>query len=370
MKKQLSLITRSLLLSGVAAFMLSSCIFVPPKEKPEVDPETSTVVPDNSGNNSTTPSDGNETPAEGNENQNGGNGTQNNGTDGSEGTATTDGTDGAGSETPAGGNGAGSGTGTGAGTGTEDSSDDTDSNVVLTKHGLNLVWQDEFEYSGVPDTSKWKYQTGAGGWGNNELQNYLDNTTEAKTAVVEDNVLKIKAYKSGSKWYSARLNTKESWKYGYIEARLKVTDRKGAWPAFWMMPQKSVYGGWPNSGEIDIMENAPSTCGNHKAFSTLHAEGHYAANGAGIGSKVYDDDFSSEWHTFGILWEEDKITCFYDDKERGSYSNNGTVRDWPYDEDFYIILNLAIGGDLGGTNDAGSLNGKAEFLVDYVRVYQ
>ena len=336
MKKQRSLVIRSLLLSGVAAMMLSSCMFVPPKEKEEKTQKETGVVqtPDNgtndnaSGNNSTDNLDNNS-----------GNDTANQGDNSGTGSGNTDGT----SETP-----------------------------VQTKHGLSLVWNDEFNYTGVPNTSKWKYQTGAGGWGNNELQNYLDNTTEAKTAVVEDNVLKIKAYKSGSKWYSARLNTKESWKYGYIEARLKVTDRKGAWPAFWMMPQKSVYGGWPNSGEIDIMENAPSTCGNHKAFSTLHAEGHYAGNGAGIGigSKVYDEDFSSEWHTFGILWEEDKITCFYDDKERGSYSNNGTVRDWPYDEDFYVILNLAIGGDLGGTNDVGSLNGKAEFLVDYVRVYQ
>ena len=308
--------------------MLSSCIFMPPKEETKVGPDTKKEVPDSTDNETPTPADGTgsgtTSPADGEDTQNKDNGTSSGGTE----------------------------------------------NNISTKHGLSLVWQDEFDYSGVPDKTKWKYQTGAGGWGNNELQNYLDNTSEAKTAVVEDNVLKIKAYKSDSKWYSARLNTKKSWKYGYIEARLKVTDRKGAWPAFWMMPQNSVYGTWPDSGEIDIMENAPVTCGNHKVFSTLHAKGHYAGNGKSIGAKVYDENLSAEWHTFGILWTENKITAYYDDVERGSYENNGNINDWPYKEDFYIILNLAIGGDLGGTGFVNSLNGEAEFLVDYVRVYQ
>lgn len=240
----------------------------------------------------------------------------------------------------------------------------------LTKDDLTCVWQDEFEDEGVPDTSKWKYQTGAGGWGNNEFQYYTDNTSTADTAIVEDGHLKIKAYNDGSGWKSARLNSKQSWKYGYIEARLKITDRYGAWPAFWMMPQNSVYGPWPASGEIDIMENAPKV-GNHKVFSTVHAQGHYAGAGAGIGSKFYDSNLSSEWHTFGIMWTEEKITAYYDDVAVGSYVNDGTgYVNWPYDKDFYIILNLAIGGDLGGSEYVNSLNGQAEFLVDYVRVYQ
>lgn len=240
----------------------------------------------------------------------------------------------------------------------------------LTKDDLTCVWQDEFEYEGVPDTSKWKYQTGAGGWGNNELQYYTDNTSTADTAIVEDGHLKIKAYNNGSGWKSARLNSKQSWKYGYIEARLKITDRYGAWPAFWMMPQNSVYGGWPDSGEIDIMENAPNV-GNHKVFSTLHASGHNGGSGAGIGSKFYDSNLSSEWHTFGVMWTEEKITAYYDDVAVGSYVNDGTgYVNWPYDKEFYIILNLAIGGKLGGDQYVNSLNGQAEFLVDYVRVYQ
>ena len=276
MKKQHSLKRRLLLLSGVAAIMCTSCIFIPPKEEVE----------------------------------------------------------------------------------------------VLKKDGLTLVWQDEFEKDGKPDTSKWKYQTGRNnGWGNNELQNYIDNTDEAKTAIVKDGVLTIKAYKDGNEWKSARLNSKQSWKYGYIEARMKITDRKGAWPAFWMMPQSSVYGGWPNSGEIDIMENAPGVA-DHKLFSSLHAAGHYGEHPVSIGGKVYNENLKNEWHTVGVKWTEDKITTFYDDIAVGSYDNNGRREDWPYDQNFYIILNLAIGGNLGRTEFVNSLNGQAEFLIDYVRVYQ
>lgn len=295
MKKQLSLKLRLLLLSGVAVFMTTSCMFMPPKDTKE------TIK-----------------------------------------------------------------------TEAEEAEDGT---TVYKKDGLTCVWHDEFDYEGVPDTSKWKYQTGHGnnGWGNQELQNYIDNTTEANTAVVEKSnggLLKIKAKYEDGEWKSARLNSKQSWKYGYIEARMKITDRKGAWPAFWMMPEGRA--DWPFCGEIDIMENAPSTCGNHKVFSTLHAEDHNSGSGAGIGSSVYDEKLSSEWHTFGVKWTEDKITAYYDDEEAGSYTNNGLGEtDWPYDKNFYIILNLAIGGNLGGPkSDVDSLNGNAEFLIDYVRVYQ
>lgn len=248
---------------------------------------------------------------------------------------------------------------------------DENGKEVLKKNGLTCVWRDEFDYTGVPDTSKWTYQTGHGqnGWGNNEKQNYIDNTTDAKTAIVKDEVLTIKAYKEGNEWKSARINSKQSWKYGYIEARMKITDRPGAWPAFWMMPQGRK--DWPACGEIDIMENAPATCGNHTLFSSLHAEGHNSASPASIGKKKYDANLSSEWHTVGIMWTGQKITAFYDDVAVGSYDNDGSgVVNWPYDQNFYIILNLAIGGNLGGDDYVNSLNGQAEFQIDYVRVYQ
>lgn len=251
---------------------------------------------------------------------------------------------------------------------------DLDEDEEAPKKGdMSLVWQDEFDYTGVPDSSKWKFETGRnGGWGNNELQDYQDNSKNATTAIVGDGYLKIKAFNDNGTWKSARLNSKQSWKYGYIEARLKVTNKKGAWPAFWMMPQNSEYGVWPASGEIDIMENAPSTAGENVAFSTLHAEGHYAGDGKSIGKDNFGDDFGNGWHTFAIQWDEGKISAFYDDKLQNTYYNDGTgYKNWPYDKEFFVILNLAIGGNLGGTNDVASLgDAGAEFLVDYVRVYQ
>jgi beta-glucanase (GH16 family) len=242
---------------------------------------------------------------------------------------------------------------------------------TITRNGMSLVWSDEFDYTGVPNTAKWKYQTGNGGWGNNEIQNYIDNTSTATTAVVSDGTLKIKAIYDSGTWKSARMNSKSSWKYGYMEARMKITDVKGFWPAFWMMPQNSVYGEWPASGEIDIMENAPSTCQDHRVFSTLHAQGHYAGSGAAIGSKIFGAGLSSEWHTIAIKWTEDKITALYDDEVMDSYTKGDrTWTNWPYDQDFYFILNLAVGGNLGGSGYADHVTDGAVFELDYVRVYQ
>jgi len=235
-----------------------------------------------------------------------------------------------------------------------------------------LVWSDEFTNSGCPLTTKWKYQIGSGGWGNNEVQNYIDNSSSATTAYVSNGTLKIKAYKDGSTWKSARMNSRQSWKYGYIEAKMKVTNIKGFWPAFWMMPQDSIYGSWPSSGEIDIMENAPSTCGVNRVFSTLHAKGHYydgnGGSGKSIGSKSFED-LESEYHTFAIKWNENQIIAYYDGAEQGSYNNDGNgYKNWPYDKEFYIILNLAVGGNLGGS---GYNNHESAILeIDYVRVYQ
>lgn len=251
-----------------------------------------------------------------------------------------------------------------------------DDDETVNKDGMQLVWSDEFDYTGVPNTSKWKYQTGKSGWGNNELQNYIDNSTVSadNTAIVEDGYLKIRAYYKGGEWKSARLNTKQSWKYGYIEARLKVTDKMGAWPAFWMMPTNfhESTNPWPDCGEIDIMENAPYAAGSNVVFSSLHAKGHYSEHPESIGKKNFGSSFGDEWHTFGLQWDETKISAVYDGEVMGTYYNDGTgKKNWPYNTDFYIILNLAIGGNLGGTSAAASLQGSdVEFLVDYVRVYQ
>lgn len=231
-----------------------------------------------------------------------------------------------------------------------------------------LVWSDEFDYSGMPNSSKWKYEIGASGWGNNEIQNYQSNTSN-DVAYVSDGTLKIKAYKDGSTWKSARMNSIQNWKYGYIEASMKVTNLNGFWPAFWMMPSESIYGGWPGCGEIDIMENAPAVCGANRVFSSLHAANHSGSDAKSIGSSSSLEDLSSTWHTFGIKWTESQITAYYDGVEQGTYNNDGTgYENWPYDQNFFIILNLAVGGNLGG---AGYDNYDEAFLeLDYVRVYE
>lgn len=240
-----------------------------------------------------------------------------------------------------------------------------------------LVWSDEFDTDGVPDTTKWRYETGRTGWGNEELQNYVSNEATADTASVKDGVLTIKAYYSGSEWRSVRMLTRPSWKYGYIEAKLKVTDKKGAWPAFWMMPEviRDGQGGkWPDDGEIDIMENSPSTQGEHAVFSTLHAKGHNGGNGASIGKKIYASDLSEDWHTFAVKWTEDYIAAYYDGAFQKYYAKGTKDKtNWPYDQNFFVILNLAIGGQLGGTEDANKLRSEGTdvlYQVDYVRVYQ
>jgi beta-glucanase (GH16 family) len=242
----------------------------------------------------------------------------------------------------------------------------------VTKDGMTKVWWDDFDdYTGAPDPDLWTYQTGKSGWGNNELQNYTDNSENPNEAFVGNGYLTIRAHHDGTEWKSARLNSKQAWKYGYIEARMKITDTKGCWPAFWMMPRDSIYGGWPASGEIDIMENAPATCGNHTLFSSLHAQGHYSGNPASIGKKNFGSNLKNEWHTVAVKWTENKIWAIYDGEVMGSYTNNGRWEDWPYDKEFYIILNLAIGGNLGGTGYVNSIpNKEALFLIDYVRVYQ
>lgn len=237
-----------------------------------------------------------------------------------------------------------------------------------------LVWADEFDQDGVPNVKNWKYQTVPfmPGWGNNELQIYTDNSEVPDTASVQDGFLRIKAYKKDGEWYSARMNSKKAWKYGYIEARMKITDTKGCWPAFWMMPLDSVYGGWPKGGEIDIMENAPAVCGDHAVFSSLHAQGHYGSNPAPLGWKDFGENLKNEWHVIALDWTENEIKSYYDGQLMGSYKNDGNgFENWPYDSEFYLIMNLAIGGNLGGTSFVDSIpNQEAEFLIDYVRVYQ
>jgi beta-glucanase (GH16 family) len=239
------------------------------------------------------------------------------------------------------------------------------------KSGLSLVWSDEFDSGTTPSTDDWTHEVWSPGYVNNEKQYYTDSSD---TAYISDGTLKIRAYKSSGNWYSARIKTAglHSWKYGYMEAHIKQPAGNGVWPAFWMMPEDSSYGTWPRSGELDIMEYSPNTTGS-STYATVHHSKSSSAAGtdlySSLGSKTFSDA-TSAFHTYGLKWTSSYVEAFYDGSLLGTkyYNDGGGWVNWPYDKNFYIILNLAMGGTLGGTIDS-SLT-EATYEIDYVRVYQ
>ncbi|WP_304226243.1 glycoside hydrolase family 16 protein [Gracilinema caldarium] len=239
---------------------------------------------------------------------------------------------------------------------------------TLTFEGLSLAWSDEFDgASDAPDSAKWTYDLGGGGWGNNEVQTYTDTRTNS---YVSNGTLKIKALKSGSTWTSARLKTdgKYSWKQGYIEARIKLPAGNGVWPAFWMLGDNIGTVGWPKCGEIDVMEYSPATTGVNKVFGTVH---YATATGThdyrSLGEKI-DSTVTTAFHTYGVKWTSTEITLYIDGQKIGTPFKKMADTPWPFDQNFFIILNIAMGGNLGGTID--STLTQAIMEVDYIRVYQ
>lgn len=240
---------------------------------------------------------------------------------------------------------------------------------VIDSGARTIVWQDEFDSGSVPDPASWVYELGAGGWGNNEKQTY---TNSSANAYVSDGTLKIKSIKDANgAWTSARIKTsgKHSWKYGYVEARIKVPATHGVWPAFWMMPETSAYGSWPKSGEIDIMEYSPFIVGDNHVFGTVHYGDSFENHKYTSLANVVVDTATTEFHTYGVEWTAESITQFIDGAQVGNpYMINGDWTTWPFDQNFFVILNLAMGGNLGGPIDAALT--EAVYEIDYVRVYR
>lgn len=241
--------------------------------------------------------------------------------------------------------------------------------VVTTKN--NLVLSEEFNTDGVIDNNLWTFNIGTGnnGWGNNELQYYTNRTENIK---VENGVLKITARREqylGASYTSARILTKGKFetKYGRIEARIKLPWGKGLWPAFWMLGANSDTVIWPQCGEIDIMEylgNNPT-----KVFGTVHGPGY--SGGESI-SKTYtlpNNRFDNDFHVFGIEWDENYINYYVDDVLYNQITPEDVPGEWVFNQPFYIILNMAVGGNLPGSPNSDTVFPQ-EMLVDYVRVYQ
>ena len=239
----------------------------------------------------------------------------------------------------------------------------------------DLVWADEFDQpnGSPPDSTKWNHQQGGSGWGNGELQHYTDTT---ENSFIQDGMLVIKAnkeYMLGRDYTSARLTTqfKGDWTYGRFEIRARLPNTQGIWPAFWLLPSRGVYGSGTAGGEIDIMEMIGSEPG--RSYATLHF-----GNPPEHSSDSYDlsagTSFSDDFHVFALEWEPDEIRWYVDDHLFHS------ATDWftsakkaafpaPFDQNFYLIINVAVGGTWPGKPDETSVFPQMMY-VDYVRVYQ
>jgi len=232
----------------------------------------------------------------------------------------------------------------------------------------NLVFEEEFDGTSL-DLTTWEYQIGSGGWGNNELQYY----TNGSNVEVSNGTLKIIAQKFGDTYTSSRIRTinKADFRYGRIETRIRLPIGQGIWPAFWMMPTDDVYGGWPRSGEIDIMEYLGND--SNTVYGTCHF-GH-SPNDKNYLTQSYDlssGDFHTEFHVFAIEWEDNVIRWYVDGQLYHAVSDSHpqfNYFNWPFTEDFHFILNVAVGGNWPGYPDATTVFPQT-MEVDWVRVYQ
>lgn len=235
-----------------------------------------------------------------------------------------------------------------------------------------MVWNDEFDYSGLPDPQKWSYDIGGSGWGNNELQYYTENRTA--NARVENGKLIIEAIKEsygGMDYTSARLVSRQKgdWLYGRIEAYAKLPSGRGTWPAIWMLPTGWEYGSWPKSGEIDIMEYVGYDPG--VVHGSIHTEAYNHTIGTQKTATINIPDAETAYHLYAVEWTAEKIDIYVDNTKYFTFTNEHTgYTTWPFDKAFHILLNIAVGGDWGGAQGVDPNIWPQKMYVDYVRVYQ
>lgn len=233
------------------------------------------------------------------------------------------------------------------------------------------TWADEFDYSGLPDSTKWGYDIGGEGWGNNELQYYTSNL---KNASVANGVLTITARKedmNGREFTSARLVSKGKgdFLYGRIEVKAKLPTGKGTWPAIWMLPTDWAYGGWPKSGEIDIMEHVGYD--QDRVHVTVHTEAYNHGKGTQKGTSKVVAGASTDFHVYRVDWTPSSIRGFIDNEQMFQFINEGKGSAvWPFDKRFHILLNIAFGGNWGGAQGVDPSVLPQTMEVDYVRVYK
>ncbi|MCF2488369.1 family 16 glycosylhydrolase [Dyadobacter sp. CY347] len=250
-----------------------------------------------------------------------------------------------------------------------------DSTVINSSYQFASTpsWQDEFDYSGKPDPKKWSYDLGDHGWGNNELENYTDKLENAK---VENGHLIIEAIKekSGKADYSsARLVSKGKgdFTYGKFEIRAKLPKGRGTWPAIWMLASGNGYGnkGWPDNGEIDIMEHVGFD--QNKIHGNVHTKAFNHSIGTNKGNNVVIETVSDEFHIYACEWTPESVKILLDGKDYFTFTKEQGYdwAQWPFDKPFHLILNVAVGGNWGGQKGVDDSIFPQKMEVDYVRVY-
>ena len=229
-----------------------------------------------------------------------------------------------------------------------------------------LIWEENFNGKTL-DEKVWNFELGNGcpnvcGWGNNEREIYTKDNHR-----LENGFLVITAKKEGDTYTSTRITTagKKEFKYGYMEARAKVAVGKGIWPAFWMLGSNIGKVSWPAAGEIDILEYVGKE--TDMVYTTLHTPSNHAGNA--LSKKTEFKNIEEGYHTFGVNWTKDEITFYVDDRAVYSYApKDKTPETWPFNQPFYFIVNMAVGGNFGGPDVDDSIFPQ-EYFVDYIRVY-
>lgn len=237
--------------------------------------------------------------------------------------------------------------------------------------GWKLAWSDEFSYNGLPDSTKWTYDVGGHGYGNNELQYYT--YADTNNALVSDGLLTITARrqpKEGKDYTSARLLTrgKSEFTYGRFETRAKLPAGRGTWPAIWMLGTNIGEAGWPMCGEIDIMEHVGYE--KDSIFGTIHSEAYNHMKGTQKGKAIFIKNPYSEFHLYTMEWTPEYIAFMVDNVVYNRIENeHKTVKEWPFDQPFFFIINLAVGGNWGGKYGVDDSIFPVEYQIDYVRVF-
>lgn len=241
----------------------------------------------------------------------------------------------------------------------------------LDERNWQLTWSDEFDGAAgtQPDASKWSYDngTGEGGWGNQELQSYT--SAPSNVSLDGEGNLVITAIRNGNSFTSARIKTQGLFEqqYGRFEARLITPYGPGLWPAFWLLGNDVQTSGWPLCGEIDIMELRGQE--PHIVHGTIHGPGYSGGNPITQRYGLVNDRFDADYHIFAIEWDADKIDFFVDDYLYQRIEKEDVPGDWVYDHPFFIIMNVAVGGNYVGFPTTETPFPQ-KMIIDYVRVYQ